>query len=155
MIAQDTGHVYVDETEFGTHDRDLFDTILMERDQIVVQCPTMCYAIHKYSTADTLVVMMMRDVDDIVASEQRVGWTVSPYNELANYGLSRRQSKSYRLHEGQVAPIKYHHWYTIQRDQIENCLELEYESLSEHRLWVPKGQRVNFKADQTEVDSGS
>lgn len=151
IFAADTGHRYIDENGFGIYDEYKFRVILQQR-KIVVQCPPMSHIIHEVATDDTLVVFMIRDLDDIVASERRINWTIGPYKELANYGLPRQAARRYRQHGGQVAPLKYAYWWGTQRAQVPHYLELEYESLSAHPLWVPKERRANFKARQTETD---
>lgn len=147
-ISQDTGHRYVDEDEYGVHSEEAFIELLEGSHRIVIQCPTMSHIVHQVATSDTLVVMMMRDCDDIRASEERVEWTVGVYQELYRFGMSPRQARSYRKKGGQVAPLKYRRWQEEQRDLIPHWLELEYESLSGHPLWVPKEQRTHFEARQ-------
>lgn len=148
MIAQDTGHRYVDEDEFNVHSEEAF-TNLLTKHRIVVQCPSMSHIIDQIATPDMLVVMMMRDEDDIAASEKRVDWSAGVYQELYRFGMSPRQARSYRLHGGQVAPLKYRRWREEQRARIPHYLEVEYESLSVHPLWVPKELRAGFAVRQT------
>ena len=148
MIALDTGHTCLEEETFNVHDEQHFQALLSEH-RVVVQCPTMCHTIHEYAGDGTLVVLLMRDTGDILASEQRIEWTNGPYHELMNYGMSSRQARSYRLRGGEIAPIKYAHWREHQRDLIEDYIELEYESLAGHPLWVPKKQRADFGVRQT------
>jgi len=148
MIAQDTGHLCCEEEAFGVHDRGAFDR-LVGQCGIVVQCPAMSHAIHEYGDAGTLVVWMVRDLGDILASERRIGWTNGPYHELMHYGYSSRQARSYRLHGGQVAPIKVRVWQETQRAQVSHWLELDYESLAGHPLWVPRAERAGFGVRQT------
>lgn len=150
MVAHDTSFEYVDEDMFGVRELNLFEQI-MEWHQIAVQCPTMSHCIHKYTDDETLVVFMIRDVEDIIASERRIDWHNGPYFELMNYGYSSRQAVSFRRRGGHVAPIKYAYWLTKQRRHIPHYLELEYESLAAHPLWIPKEQRVNFTTKQTEL----
>lgn len=148
MIATDTGHRYVGEDEYGVYSEEAFVDLLATEHHIVVQCPTMSHIIHEVANTNILVVMMMRDLTDIAASEKRVGWTVGPYPELYKFGMSRRQAVSFRRRGGQVAVLKYERWKG-QREQIPHYLELEYESLVAHPLWVPKEQRMSFGPRQT------
>lgn len=148
MIAADTGHRYVDEEEFCTHVEEMFASVLGER-KIVVQCPAMLYIMDQVATESTLVVVMMRDCLDIASSEDRVGWKVGPYYELGKLGMSSQQARRYRHAGGRVAPLKYLWWKEGLRDSIPHWLELEYESLSTHPLWVPRGQRAHFLPRQT------
>jgi len=148
MIAADTGYGNIDETGYGVYSRKRFTAIICQ-DRIVVQCPTMSHVLHKVATDETLVVFMVRDLEDIVASERRINWTIGPYKELANYGLSRKAARRYRHHGGQVAPLKYAFWWGTQRELVPHYLELDYESLSAHPLWVSREQRAQFNAKQT------
>jgi hypothetical protein len=77
--------------------------------------------------------MVRRDVDEILASEQRVEWT-GQERELWRYGLR----------EGVIAEVKYNFWETGQKTRIHNPFELEYESLRHHPRWIPKGERTDF-----------
>lgn len=151
IIAHDTGHAYVDEAEFEVHRGSLFDGILKDRSQIVVHCPGMCYAIEKYSDDDTLIVMMIRPISDIIASEQRIGWKHGPYHEYERYGIDRLKARWERRHGRPISQIKYDHWHSYQRDRIRHYLELDYQSLSDHPLWVPKERRLNFAYNQTSL----
>ena len=150
MIAADTGHRCVDENEFRVYSRKRLYAI-MQQGRVVIQCPAMSHTLHEIATDDTLVVFMIRDLEDIVASERRINWTGGPYIEMKNYGLARKAAKRYRRHGGQVAPLKYARWWGYQRERVQHWLELEYESLAAHPLWVPKEQRANFVAKQTVV----
>jgi hypothetical protein len=153
MIARDSGHAYVDESEFLTRDEEAFAALLAERSGIVVQCPAMCWRIEEYTDGDMLVVLMVRDLDDIAASEKRIGWKGGIYAELERYGWTSHAAVSFRRGRGSVAAVKYAHWMTRQRRQIEHHLELDYESLAAHPLWVPKERRAGFAVDQTEEGS--
>lgn len=149
MISADTGHRYVSEDDYGVYVEEAFADLLAQEHRIVIQCPAMSHIVHEVASASTLVVMMMRDCDDIVASEERAGWTVGPYPELYKFGMSRRQAVSFRRRGGRIAELKYERWKK-QREQIPHYLELDYESLAAHPLWVPKTERVNFSPRQTE-----
>ena len=150
MIAADTGHRYVDEDDFKVYSRRRFDAILQQH-KVVVQCPAMCHVLHEVATDDTLVVMMLRNMEDIAASEKRINWTGGAYKELANFGMSRQAAKKFRQRGGQIAPLKYARWWGHQRKRVPHCLDLGYESLSAHPLWIAKEQRAEFVANQTEV----
>jgi hypothetical protein len=149
IIAYDTGYRYVDEDSFKIHEVNLFEEILRQSN-VVIQCPGLCYAIHNYATDDTLIVLVIRPLEDILASEQRIGWKHGPYHEYERYGISRPKAKWYRGRNLKpIAEVKYHFWEKHQRQLVKHYLELEYESLSDHPLWIPQGQRRNFAAKQT------
>ena len=43
-------------------------------------------------------------------------------------------------------------WFEYQKKVIKNTMELEYESMSNHKMWVAKEYRKNFYDKQTHVD---
>ena len=77
---------------------------------------------------------MRRRIEDIIASQERVEWTGEPY-ELSRYGLK----------EGVISKVKYDYWDNGQKAKIHNPFEVEYESLREHPLWVPKEERLDWE----------
>jgi len=138
MIAQDTGHLLVLEERFGTHDKGRWEKIIEGSHGVVIQCPTMCRWAHQFGERDdVLVVLMRRDIDDIIASQERIGWR------------ERRELVPYGVDEGPIAAVKYDYWEREQVGQIRHSLELEYEDLSDHPLWVPKARRRRFGPRQT------
>lgn len=139
MIAADTGYKYVDEYVFGFSVDRFVKAISV--DSIVVQCPTMSSIIEYYAEDNTLVVFMFRDLEDIAKSEDRMGWTVGVYQELYKFGMSVTEARMYRQSGGRTAPLKYELW-AGQKTVIKHYLELEYESLSAHPLWIPKNERI-------------
>lgn len=156
MIAADTGHRYIDEREFRTYSRQAFCYIVDTFNEIVVHCPSMSHVLHRVSEADTLAVFMIRDLADIRASEVRVNWRIGVYQELYNYGFRDREGRPnelaairYRRHGGEIAPLKYARWWAVQRERCQNWLELKYESLAGHPLWVDKEDRADFLGEQT------
>ena len=50
--------------------------------RIVIQCPTLCRHIHFFSAPDTVIILMRRKVEDIIASQRRIQW-VYEWLELA------------------------------------------------------------------------
>lgn len=151
MIAHDTGHEYIDEYDYQTIQEKLFLKVLADKQNIVVQCPAMSHIIHKVADENTLVVMMIRNSDDIYASEVRMKWFIGPYVELARLGMDRHTAKRFRMRGGRVSDLKYERWEKKQKKLIPHYLELEYESLSSHPLWIPREKRVNFGGKQTEL----
>lgn len=139
MIAADTGHSFVDETEFGIKDVGAFRQVL-QRDNVVVQAPNMLKDLVDDPPAGVFVVLMRRDLEQIHASEQRIRWAEvygGKKTELAKFGLS----------EGDPATVKYNYWDS--HEKRAPFLEVEYEALRRHPLWVPEDQRANFGPLQT------
>ena len=140
-IAADTGHQYVDENQFKVHRQALFDNLIATRRNVVIQCPAMCHLVHKYGARDDLlVVMMIRELYEIHASQERIDWQGHAH-ELGKYKLT----------EGDPATVKYAYWLTHQRHRIKSTNELLYKNLSGHKLWVVPELRSNFEADQWKI----
>ena len=148
MIAIDTGHKYIDETEFGVHSRKGLKA-LMRKERIVIQCPALCRHVHNFSTAATWIVLMRRSIEDSIASEKRIEWEFGALDELWKYGVEYNRLR-YEAEKGKpISARKYEYWENEQRDQLFNYLEIDYESLSAHPLWLPKEYRINFEPYQT------
>lgn len=149
IIAYETGHTYIDENEFEINNCLLFKEMLSKHN-VVLQCPGMCYNIHSYSDEDTLIILMVRAIADIIESEERIGWRTGPYSEYENYGIRRKVAKYYRGRNLKpISEIKYKFWNDYQKERIKHYVELDYEFLNSHPLWVSKKERNNWNASQT------
>ena len=143
MIAHDLNLTYIDENDIGwtapsIQRKDEFVRILRKCTGFVVQAPAMAHACHVVPDHETAVVFMRRDIEDIIASQERIGWDHEEA-ELAKYGGTF----------GPIAEVKYDCWTRFQRDQIPHAFEMEYEALARHSLWIPKEKRGDFLAGQT------
>jgi hypothetical protein len=138
MIAHDTGHSYVDEAQIGVDSLYRLWTLLRDQRPVVVQCPALCRHVHVFSADDTAIVLMRRDVEDIIASQRRIGWHWEEL-ELARYDRSA----------GVIAEVKYAFWDDYQRQRTRHAFEVAYHSLAQHPLWVTKDLRWDFEAAQT------
>ncbi len=150
MIACDTKYSYIDEHTFRTDDIEQFNKVMLSPYKSVVQCPGMNYCIEQYSASDILIVMMIRPIPDIIRSEKRVEWVNGPYHEYEKYGIGRLQARTLRRKGDRISLRKYQYWKDCQKGKIKHFLELEYESLKYHHLWIPKEKRLHFTAEQTE-----
>lgn len=136
MIANDTGHSFVDEREINIDSLYRFYDAYM-LDKVVIQCPALARWIHHFSAEDTLICFMMRALEDIKASEKRVGWGWEPIEQIR-----------YQVFTKPIAELKYDMW-EHQKQYIFNWQEIEYKSLRSHPLWIPKDERAEFGALQT------
>lgn len=84
--------------------------------------------------------MVYRSVADIVASQERIDWGENEDLELARYKGARAP----------IAAVKYSLWRKYQRPITANWLEVEYESLAAHPLWIDEEERAGFGPRQTE-----
>ena len=142
IIAQEIGYEYVDEAEFHHYHMGEFVRILDDRDKIVVHCPALSSIIHRLDSKDTFIVFMRRDPLEILESMKRVN-----FREEDKLWVLKRYGEFY----GKLPSVIYDYWNNYQRHFIDKYLELDYESLSEHELWLTKDKRQNFNWYQTSV----
>ena len=110
----------------------------------VAQVPQLCRWVHDHGDRDDVaVVMVKRPIDEILASQVRIGWAPYERDELARYGLQ----------EGVISEVKYDFWERIQKPVIKHAFEVEYHDLEEHPLWVPARSRSKFAPRQHELTS--
>ena len=139
MIAADLGYKFYPEERVGIRLPSALWELVDKEHRFVVQCPALCHCIEEFSADDVAIVLMRRDVADIVASEERIKFQRKRAPELTQYGRK----------DGVLSEVRYDYWEKHQRPYIAHAFEIEYESLSEHPLWVPKEQRVDFGPRQT------
>jgi hypothetical protein len=141
MIAHDTGHRFVDEAEFLIKDSDLFREFL-QNDGVVLQAPHMLKDVVDDPPPGIFIVLMRRHLDQIHASAARIGWT-------ENFGGNTTELKKFGLTEGDSAAVKYAYWDS--HDKSVPFLEVPYESLQAHPLYVPGERRKTFGHWQTQA----
>lgn len=109
----------------------------------VVHCPEHCAYVHLYAGVDNVaVVMIRRNIEDIITSQERVGW-----------GFEWLEMKHYPGEERPISKVKYRHWDNYQKKMLgKQAFEIEYESLNIHPMWVDKEYRVEFATSQIEID---
>jgi hypothetical protein len=140
MIAQDTGYRFIDETEWGLVTIDKLKDIHTYDSKFVVQCPGAFYCIEQFSDKDTLIVYMDRDVEEIEDSKTRI----------MNRGLHNTKGKYQTVNKDAVIPaaIRLSMWVQ-KRPSLTAYIELPYNSLQGHPLWIPKEKRKGFSWHQT------
>ena len=106
-----------------------------------IQCPTLCRYIHFFAAENNAIIMMRRNIKDIIKSQKRINWS-KEWLELIRYDHST----------GIISKIKYDFWKKNQKKQIKNAFEIEYDSLKTHLLWINKKARENFLPMQIEKD---
>lgn len=146
ILSSELGYEYVDEVEVRVDSLYRLRWVIEQPYQKVVQCPGLCrYAVFLESVGNTAIVLMKRNVQDIVASQDRIGWT-ERFQDLERALYPRPYSAL------SIALCKYAYWDEIQRRRLEHGYELEYESLAEHALWVPQSLRADWDFTQTEAE---
>jgi hypothetical protein len=145
MIAQDTGHDLIMEDEFkGSNLNQLSAFTQANYSPMVIQCPFLSDIIHDLNWLigqdmdKTLIVFMHRYRKHIIESEERVERV--DFNSVA-----RGQKNKYHTDSEQhISDIKYEAWED-QRKVIPHYLDVGYESLSEHPLWIQDRQNLKFQ----------
>jgi hypothetical protein len=90
------------------------------------------------------VVFMMRDINEILASEKRINWNFGE-EEISRYPSAFR-NRVETMSMGS-AELKYAYWKEFQKGQI-NAFEVEYSSVAETKYWIPPEKRLGFEARQ-------
>lgn len=139
MIAHDNKIRYVSEQQVGIRSTRKANRFLALDERLVIQCPGLCHCIEEFSAFGILIIIVVRKIEDIIASQSRIGWTRFQEGELKQYGKT----------SGIISKVRYEHW-EVQKKLILNWLEIRYEDLKGHPMFVPKKERRNFKWNQTE-----
>ena len=139
IIAHDNNIRYVDEREIGMKGIEKVERLLKNDERVVIQCPGLCHCIHEFHAVNHLVVMVIRDIEDIIRSQKRIKWGRFEKRELKYYGETK----------GVISKVKYDRWEG-QKSLIPNWLEVKYDDLEDHPLFIPKEERRSFKWNQTE-----
>jgi|TARA_Y100000310_G_scaffold161855_1_gene161783 hypothetical protein len=152
MIAHDTGHTFVTAQAVGIANLDMLTTNLKSSVASVIHGPAFSRYVHEL---DVFVVTMLRNVQDIYLSQERIRW-YGGEEELARYRdcpIWKEIQEAFTLEDPDrsVASVKYYFWHQYQKQRCA-YLEVEYEGLTEHPLWVPKELRSDFATHQTSLD---
>lgn len=142
IIAEESGMRYVDEDEYGTKDVTAWKRLIAEGDKLVIQSPAMARWVHEVARADdVMVVWMERPLGDILRSQKRIGWNDA--TERVKY----KDCEGYH-DDAPVAQIKYRFWTVYQRGLVQHAMNLRYDDLTGHRLWMT--ERSGWGARQWE-----
>ena len=135
MIAQDTGYEAVREEEFDFYREDLLEGLL-QREQIVVQCPALFDRMPSLSDEDTAIVLMRRPLEELAASRDRM---FAPATGRKMSGDEQNSAQLARLDiaSGDAASLKYLLWDDwVKGSKLHHPIELQYADLAQHPLWV-------------------
>jgi hypothetical protein len=140
MIAQDTGFEAVREEQFKYYRADMLQGLL-QREQVVVQCPALFDQMPDLSLEDTAIVLMRRPLEQIEASRNRM---FAPGTGRLMSGDEQNQAQLSRLGktEGDSARIKYEIWDAwLAQGRLHNPVEIQYAQLAQHPMWVAPEDR--------------
>ena len=157
-LAYTLGWKYVDEILINVGN---ISELLLKKNA-VTQCPGLTYKIHELVDDDILVVFMVRDWSDILSSvwrknKIRYGRGLSDHifmktkweSSKKRYNYAEKIFNQHVDKNSYFLDVIYKMWKYYQKHQIKNTIELNYESMSVHELWIDKSKRKNFKAKQT------
>ena len=160
VLATQLGYKYVDEIEFLVNDEYLFKKYL-EVPGSVIQAPAMTHMVHKLVSDSVLVVYMRRATADILRSLVRKNGFLTPQVFAKNQVKVLRHRYAEHpcikeildeIHSDEIyIDIMYKIWRNCQIKAIKNYVELNYESLKDHPLWLDKAMRRDFHPKQTSV----
>lgn len=119
----------------------------------VFHAPSRCHYVHHLADIPGLaVVMVIRDIEAIIASEKRIPWAFEP-QQIKHY--KKATPKPEFEIQSPVSRVKYRYWQEVQKpifDQKGNGYEVYYPvDIKNHSMWVSYAQRSNFTANQLEI----
>lgn len=142
MIAADLGYSSIREEGFGWSKEDQFRKLL-ERRGVVLQAPFFAHLLHAIPTwtnKNLCVVMMLRSLEDIRLSQSKM---LTDTGEPTGDGIREYRLRQY--HGGTPDPgIVYENW-ADQKGRIPNWVEVSYDRLAAHPLWVSDRSRFHFR----------
>jgi hypothetical protein len=146
MIAHDTGHRFVREDEFRNQVSLLMNLVLGD-ERLSIQCPAQARWVADFgSYNDVAVVWMLRPLEEIIASQQRINWQWED-EELGKYaGFIHLDTQE------PIASVKLRYWQVFQKPTILHPYEVEYHSLADHPLWIDEETRRNGKWGARQID---
>lgn len=138
MIAYDLHYKRHDERWFGVIDTDRLRTKLKYGHQIAVHCPALLEHLETFAAPDTALVVVWRNLDDIIASSRRI----------CHYPQMRWAADRRGMTDKEYILSRYRRWNEASED-LDNIFSVQYESLDTHPLWLPKEARAHFEPLQT------
>jgi hypothetical protein len=158
MICSSTGYTNVPEETWDNS----FDTLwrlLRDRERIVVHAPHLTFRVHEidqHCPGRVLVVFVLRAVEDIVASQRNAHWGMlsehcpddgdpKGWGNPASRWYDGASHESFRDVIDPTAHLcanRQRCWHLRQKPLVRNYVEIEYESLRSHPLWLePEARR--------------
>jgi hypothetical protein len=123
ILADELGYEFLPEERIRYRNLLKFFQLYASLDRFVLQAPCLCAFAH---VLPACIVLVRRDVEEIIKSQERIGWSEYERRELRNYFVDT----------GPIAEVRYSVWDRYQKPNMSNAFELKYESLRGHRLWV-------------------
>lgn len=147
MLADDLGYDFVN--EFDDRFRNNYDNLVRlaeSGDKCVVQAPVMCHSVQRLSHSGVAVVMMIRDRESIIKSQDRINWSSQHEpTEVQSY------KDKWKTTDGRICDMKYEVWEKQKKVMKVPYYEMQYECqyMTSHGLYREKSKRTNFGPKQT------
>tara|TARA_A100001515_G_C4550928_1_gene203398 strand:- start:78 stop:713 length:636 start_codon:yes stop_codon:yes gene_type:complete len=155
-LAQSFNKKFIDESDFEVRNFKLFQEKI-KQDNIVVQAPGLTCCAHKLNlTKKDLIIYMHRSWVDILKS-----WIRVSDRDVTTEWLQKKTVERYLSHDKNFKQfLKYDDiylnfriqcWLKYQKPKCINAIELDYESMSNHPIWMQKESRRQFRKKQTQA----
>jgi len=142
-ICHDTGHAYLDEVKIATHSvYELLWMLSQQQTPCVIQCPGLCQCLPDLMQRfpDWFLVMCLRNEEDILASQSRIAWNYEWVERLAYHHRTDVLTQEI-LSFWPICRIKYAIWQADKHRIAGRYLEVRYDQMYTHPLWIPPAQR--------------
>jgi hypothetical protein len=157
IISSSTGYANVGEEKWDNDFQSLW-RLLRERNRIVVHAPHLTFRVHeidRHCPDRVLVVFVLRAVQDIVASQRNAHWGLLSEHcpddgDPKGWGNPNSRWYDRESHELFIDVIdpeadlclnRQQCWHRRQKQLVRNFVEVEYESLRTHPLWLDPAAR--------------
>jgi len=140
----------------GDHDENYFRWVSEpKKKHSVLQCPQISHACH-LTPKGTLVVFMMRDVEEIIASDKHriAKYKQGPWAGPRRWGTpvqsvfttkASHYSKLFYdrkpIDKWEAPQVVYDVWHNTQKGFDFDYYEMDYNLLKEHNMWIPQEVR--------------
>ncbi|MCK5776468.1 MAG: hypothetical protein KAH25_09835 [Bacteroidales bacterium] len=146
-LASDIGVNFYPEENIRGGSLVLFNAFNRTHKQYVIQAPGLSVNCHKVDV--DLVVFMQRNLPDIMDGMRILR------SEVIQYELKRIEEMYGAEYAKLGLPLAKLAVFTqIQQPLIDNTFILDYESLDNHKLWVPEDERKNWHIRQLTNEQG-
>lgn len=145
ILAKELDYKYYDERDVGVRSlSQLFDK-LMSKESLVVQGPCFCSIVQWVDSPETAIVIMKRNIEEIVESEAKINWSEE-----------KKELQNYYKDDGIISVARYKTWEKYQKPNMKvPYFELNYSSLKNHPMWIEKEARKNFRREISPPSSGA
>jgi len=142
ILANELKTTLIHERAFNGNDYKGFLKHISLHKKFIVHCPGLMHCAERFPD-NMLVVVITRPLNEIMASERRIDWDDSderiPYDDRKSFDMS--------------SPISYIKYQFADRvlSRTRRLEYLDYNSLSWHKLFIPKHKRRGFLSHQLSV----